>query len=173
MGLPGEAASWQPEHIVAPDEGTNVDVSWRNDAGNWTYCEVKLSEAEFGAAKDDGRHREKLDSIYRPVLAPYLPADLLEQQAFFATYQVFRNLWLAARDPKASVVFLLPRGNTALWDPLQAVTGSVSEELTKRVHIVAIEDVLAALESAPTTPPRLAWYAEQLAEKYVVPDATA
>ncbi|MFN0041139.1 MAG: PGN_0703 family putative restriction endonuclease [Burkholderiales bacterium] len=171
MGLPGEATTWHPENIVAPDEGTNVDVSWRSAGGDWTYCEVKLSEAEFGAAKDDKRHREKLDAIYRPVLSAYCPAELLEPPTFFASYQVLRNLWLAARTPGASVVFLLPRSNAALWGPLQAVTTAVSAPLAKRVHIVATEDVLAALASARATPPRLAWYAEQLAEKYMVPDA--
>ena len=171
MGLPGKAESWCPEYIVNPDEGTNVDVSWHSARGDWTYCEVKLSEAEFGTATDDKRHREKLDSIYRPVLAEYCPAELLEPKAFFASYQVLRNIWLAARDPRASVVFLLPRHNGALWDPLQAVTTAVSADLVKRVHIVATEDVLSTLVSARTTPPRLAWYAEMLSEKYVVSDA--
>lgn len=172
MGLQGEAATWHPEYVVAPDEGTNVDVSWRGTDGNWAYCEVKLSEAAFGGAKDDKRHQEKLETIYRPVLSAYCPEDLLKPPAFFANYQVFRNLWLAARDPGASVVFLLPRHNAALWGRLQAVTTAVSAELAKRVHVVATEDVLVALASARTTPPRLAWYAEQLAEKYLVPDAT-
>ena len=173
MGLRGKAESWHPEYIAAPDEGTNVDVSWRSTRGDWTYCEVKLSEAEFGTATDDKRHREKLDWIYRPVLSHYCPAELLEPQAFFANYQVLRNLWLAAREPRASVVFLLPRCNATLWGPLQAVTSAVSSALSKRIHIVATEDVLAALVSSRTTPPRLAWYAELLAEKYVAPDAAA
>ena len=173
MGLPGEASNWHPENIVVPGEDTNVDISWRSTDGDWTYCEVKLSEAEFGAAKDDKRHLDKLNTTYRPVLAAFCPPEMLEPGTFFSNYQVFRNLWLAARKPKASVVFLLPRSNAALWRPLLTITAAVSTELAKRVYIVAAEDVLANLASGPTTPPRLAWYAEQLAEKYVVTNAAA
>ncbi len=173
MGLQGGAMTWRPESIVAPKEGTNVDISWQCPGGEWTYCEVKLSEAGFGAAKDDKRHREKLNAIYRPILSAYCPAELLEPQSFFANYQVLRHLWLAASDPKASVVFLLPRQNVALWGPLQAVTRAVAPTIAKRVAIVATEDVLAALMSSQTTTPRLVWYAELLAEKYVVLDAAA
>lgn len=173
MGLPGQAETWHPEYIAAPDEGTNVDVAWRSTEGDWTYCEVKLSEAEFGTARDDKRHREKLNSIYRPILTDYCPADMLEPHTFFANYQVLRNLWLAAREPRASVVLLLPRSNVSLWGPLQAVTTAVSSDLSNRIHIVATEDLLSALASSRTTPPRLAWYAELLSEKYVVSDAAA
>lgn len=171
MGLTGEAEIWHPEHVVAANEETSVDVSWRDTSGVWTYCEVKLSEAKFGAAKDDQRHRDKLAEIYHPILSACCPSELLEPRAFFANYQVLRNLWLAARQPGASVVFLLPRRNDRLWSLLNRVMAKVCAELSQRVYLVAIEDTLAAIASARTTPPRLAWYAELLAEKYIVPDA--
>ena len=173
LGLKGEVSAWSPEYIADSAEGTNVDVSWQGLNGERTYCEVKFSEQEFGAAKDDKRHREKLDKIYRPILSSYCPSELLEPPSFFASYQVFRNLWLAAREPSASVVFLLPRQNTALWSPLRGVVSALSSALASRVYVVATEDALSQLASSSMTPPRMAWYAEQLIEKYVVHDAAA
>lgn len=173
MGIHGAASTWTPEYIADPIEGTNIDVSWQSTSGEWTFCEIKLTEQEFGKAKDDKRHRAKLDEIYRPVLSPYCPADLLEPSAFFANYQVFRNLWLVAREPAASLVFLLPRQNVPLWAPLNAVLQQVAPALRKRARAVALEDVLGTLASGRSVPPHLAWYAQQLTEKYVFRDAAA
>lgn len=47
-------------------------------------------------------------------LRDHCPAHLLEAPAFFKRYQILRNVWLAARDASSSVLFLLPRANSAL-----------------------------------------------------------
>jgi len=39
-----------PEAVPVPDEETNIDVLWATTDGVWTFCEVKLSEADFGKA---------------------------------------------------------------------------------------------------------------------------
>ncbi|MAT71163.1 MAG: hypothetical protein CMJ58_16755 [Planctomycetaceae bacterium] len=171
MGLSGEFAGWQPEHIADISEGTNVDVMWHAPSGAKTYCEVKLSEQEFGVARDDRRHRQKLDEIYKPVLFGQCAPELLEPRIFFAHYQLLRNVWLAAREPDASVVFLAPRANTALWSQLNPFIKQLAPSLRRRVHAVAIEDVLAQLVSSQKVPPQLAWYALLLQEKYVVSSA--
>ena len=69
---------WHLEYLADPDEGTNVDVAWKGPSGAWTYCEVKLSEQEFGQAKDDSQHLRKLEKIYGPTLAPFCSRELLE-----------------------------------------------------------------------------------------------
>lgn len=173
MGLRGEAAGWQPEYIVDATEGTNVDVMWYDAHGARTFCEVKLSEQEFGIAKNDRRHQQKLDEIYRPALIGQCAPELLEPQAFFSRYQLLRNVWLAAKDPEASVVFLLPRANSALWPQLVPFIEQLAPPLARRVHAVAIEDVLSALASSKHTPPRLGWYALLLQEKYGPQNAAA
>lgn len=173
LGLPGEMASWQPEHVPVAEEGTNVDVMWSAPDGAKTYCEVKLSEQEFGVAPDDRRHQEKLARIYGPVLSGHCAPALLEPRAFFAHYQLLRNVWLAAREPVSSIVFLVPRANTALWPVLDAFVQQLAPSLARRVHAVAVEDVLSEVASSKRTPPRLAWYAQLLQEKYVAPAASA
>lgn len=173
LGTKGTASSWMPEHLPDADEGTNVDISWQSEQGGWTHCEVKLSEAEFGKAKHDPRHLKKLKEIYGPVLQPYCPATMLEPAIFFGYYQILRNVWLAARDPAASVVFLLPRHNEPLWKPLDEVVSSLEPSLRKRIHFAAMEDVLEKLTKDKSCPPRLSWYAELLSEKYVPPKSEA
>lgn len=167
MGLSGEAIDWQPEYIDNMAEGTNIDVMWHAQDGARTFCEVKLSEQEFGAAKDDRRHRQKLEEIYKPVLEGQCAPELLEPAAFFSKYQLLRNVWLAAKEPSASVVFLVPRANVALWPQLNPFIEQLAPSLGRRVHAVAIEDVLRTLASSDESPPYLAWYARLLQEKYV------
>ncbi len=171
LGSSGSVTSWIPEHVPDAAEGTNVDVSWLNDQGNWTHCEVKLSEQEFGKAKPDARHLDKLRGIYGPVLQPYCPAALLEPQAFFGYYQILRNVWLAARDPKASVVFLLPTDNETLWIPLREVVSSLAPTLQRRVHMTSMEAVFATLGVDKKCPAKMVWYAQLLREKYELPEA--
>jgi hypothetical protein len=170
MQLPGEAAAWRLEHVADPTEGTNVDVAWQGGEPGcpWTYCEVKLSETDFGTARNDATHRDKLDRTYGPALAHYVNAELLEATQFFMNYQLMRNLWLAALKPTSSVVFLLPRRNQRLWDRLQAITDNTAPALAKRIRVAATEDVLDRLAAQEDTPPHLALYAKQLAEKYIV-----
>jgi hypothetical protein len=173
LGLPGTVSHWQPELVPNAEEGTNVDVAWQGSDGAWTYCEVKLTEAEFGAAIDDERHREKLSKIYRPILDGHCDPSLLEPDGFFCNYQILRNLWLVARQPDASLVFLLPKGNAALWVALRAVLGRIGPTISGRISAVGIEDVLLALRADETLPPQLTTQAELLFEKYSLVQSVA
>lgn len=167
MDLRGKIAQWVPEHIPNAKEGTNVDVSWQYTSGAWTYCEVKLSEQEFGKAPDDRRHRDKLANIYAPVLKSHCPVELLQPEQFFENHQVLRNIWLAARDKTASVVFIYPAANILLSKPLKEIVESLHPALRRRIHIVNVETILDKLATGRATPPRLSWYVELLAEKYI------
>ena len=138
-------------------------------AGIWTYCEVKLSEQEFGQAKSDSRHLEKLRTTYGPTLAPFCSSELLDPSTFFEHYQILRNAWLAARAPAASTVFLLPARNEALWAPLRRVMDALRPTLRARVHVAEVEAVLRRLALDTKVSPKLRWYAELLGEKYVAP----
>jgi len=173
LRTPGTVVHWQPELVPSFEEGTNVDVAWKGSGGAWTYCEVKLTEAEFGTATDDGRHREKLSKFYRPNLEGHCDPLLLEPEEFFCNYQILRNIWLVARQPDASLVFLLPKGNTALWGPLRAVLVRVNPKISARVRAISIEDVLLALKTDSTLPPLLKTQAELLVEKYCLVQSVA
>ena len=173
LRVPGELVQWRLEYLPDPDEGTNVDVAWKGPSGAWTYCEVKLSEQEFGQASDDPRHLRKLKKIYGPTLAPLCSGELLEPRTFFEHYQILRNVWLAAREPTASTVFLLPKQNAALWEPLRRVMDALQPSLRARVHIAEVEDVFRRLAHDAKGAPKLRWYAELLSEKYIVPSTAA
>lgn len=157
---------WVPEFIPDERENTNVDIAWQDKSGAWTYCEVKLSEQEFGQARPDKRHLEKLAGIYGPVLSRFCPASLLEPKEFFSKYQIMRNVWLAARDPVANVVFLLPQVNEGLWEPLRGVIDSLDSSLAKRINVKAMEEVLDAVTRDRGISAKAAWYMEMLKEKY-------
>jgi hypothetical protein len=158
---------WSFEEIPDPDEGTNVDVFLAAEGDAPIYCEVKLSETGFGKARPDERHRKKVDSIYRPRLAGKVDPALLISEAFCASYQILRNLWLAADEPRALVVFLMPKENEVLSSELDQVLRLVSSDIKARSRVVYVEDVLKRLEASAPSRNNLSWYATMLREKYV------
>jgi len=168
MGLSGDCAGWEFEHIADSREGTNADVRWHTATGVQTYCEVKLTEQKFGSAQDDARHRTKLTEIYRPVLEGVVAPELLEPAEFFANYQILRNIWLAARSESDSVVFLLPRANNGLWAQLDPVLSRLSRPMAQRVSVVAVEEVLDTLIQSDRVPARLTAVLWLLREKYLL-----
>ena len=163
--------SWTPESIPVSREGTNVDVAWETTDGRTTFCEVKLSEGDFGKGKEDERHLRKLHEIYSPTLVACIEGDWLKPRRFFGCYQIFRNVWHLTQAPDSTLVFLLPRANTALWKQLEQTLSAVSAGILSRIAPIAIEDVIAALCAEKPAPPGLAGYAEQLQAKYVVPES--
>jgi len=167
----GQTASfkrWEPESIPVSAEETNVDVVWKTDEGVTTFCEVKLSEANFGTAVEDERHLKKLRTLYGPPLTPYVDPSLIVPRRFFRSYQILRNLWQLTQSQNSVLVFLMPRANEKLWKELDAVLSGVVYELRSRVSAVAIEDVIASLCDTRDCPTALAGYGEQLRAKYLL-----
>lgn len=136
---------WKPEAVPVSSEGTNIDVWWKTIDGIQTFCEVKLSEADFGKASNDAHHHEKLRDIYHGVLRDHLDPSRLAAKPFFGAYQFNRNVWHMVRKEKSRLVFLLPRSNTALWNQLQSLLQGVVPATRRRISAVAIEDVIAHL----------------------------
>jgi hypothetical protein len=168
LGSPGVFASWEPEWVPDRIEGTNIDVCWRTESGATTFCEVKLSETDFGKAPDDRRHREKFPA-YRDRLIPHLEAVKLERAAFFDAYQFNRNVYHMACDDRARLIFLLPRANAVLWERLKQLLNGVVPSTQARISGVAIEDVIAALCADEECPKEMREYAARLKQKYVIP----
>ena len=184
LGQEGILAGWEPEAVPAPDEETNIDVSWTTTDGARTFCEVKLSEADFGKAADDARHRAKFIDIYRPLLAtpkfidiyrPLLATHLepgrLESLAFFDAYQFNRNVWHMVRADRSRLIFLLPRTNAPLWTLLQDLLPGVLPRTRERISAIAIEDVIASISADERCPRMLREYAEKLKQKYIIQSA--
>lgn len=171
LGSTGQLSSWEPEYIADAGEGTNVDMTWLS-GGMRTYCEVKLSEQEFGSAQNDEAHRAKLERIYRPSLTGACAPELLQPEQFFQHYQLLRNVWLVARESGSQLVFFVPRSNTNIWRQLAAFLRLLKSPLAARVRSVAVEDALGSLASSACLPSSLNGYAEMLREKYVPSPAT-
>lgn len=167
LGQQTELLCWEPEAIPDPTEGTNLDAVWETNDGGRTFCEVKLSESDFGKARLDERHLAKFSDIYLPRLAPHLSPELQVATGFFGSYQILRNVWHMLGAPKGRLIFLIPRGNTQLWPMLNSVLSRVSASARERIRVVAIEEVLEILAIDTASPARFRVYAQRLQEKYV------
>ena len=172
LGQDGTLAGWEAEAVPVPDEETNIDVLWTTTDGVRTFCEVKLSEADFGKAIDDDRHRTKLVDIYSEALAGHLEASRLERLAFFDAYQFNRNVWHMVRTDRSRLIFLLPRSNDRLWSLLQRLLSGVAPGTRARISAVAVEDVIASLLADNQCPGRMRHYARKLEQKYLILSAT-
>jgi len=133
LGQEGVLAKWEPEAVPAPDEGSNIDVTWTTTDDARAFCEVKLSEGEFGKAADDLRHRTKFSNIYHQKLAPHLQANRLEMRAFLDAYQFNRNVWHMVHDDRSRLIFLLPRANAGLWASLKELLSGVVAGTRERI----------------------------------------
>jgi len=167
LGVDATVKDWAFELVPDQAEGTNVDVMWRIAGGGSVFCEVKLSEAEFGRAENDERHVRKLAKIYRPRLTGLVSDNLLQENVFFKHYQLLRNISLMAGSQKDQLVLLMPRANESLFPQLKTVLAGTQPEVRTRIHVAYIEDSLSALMTSPSVTPELRIYANSLWEKYV------
>ena len=170
FGQDSTLTHWEPEAIPDEAEETNIDVLWDTADGVRTFCEVKLSERDFGKAALDERHLRKLREIYLPRLGPHLDGAAQRPAVFLASYQVLRNVWHMLGAKTGRLVFLLPRANAALWPLLDLGLSGVSPTVRGRVAAVAIEDLLDVLSADVRCPQQLKAYVSSIRRKYVPKD---
>lgn len=168
MGVDKDVVDWSFETVPDASEGTNVDVCWNAPDGTTTYCEVKLSEGEFGKAKNDTRHKQKLETIYRPRLTGMVKPEILEEDIFFKHYQLLRNISLLHESEQDHLVFFFPRTNSALLPELERVMNAVLPETESRITIVYWEECIQQLMRKSLKSELLTEYASQLREKYLI-----
>jgi hypothetical protein len=167
LGQHASLTGWAPEVVPDLTEGTNIDVVWNTSDGVTTYCEVKLSERDFGKAQHDERHLMKLQKIYGPVLTGHVADALLEPAAFFDAYQILRNVWHLLSAPDRRLIFLMPQENESLSLLLKKTLQGINDATRRRITTLAVEDVLDQLCSDPLSPTLMRTYAEDLRAKYV------
>ncbi len=167
LGTPGIISDIRFEHKPATD-GTSVDAACLSDSGHWTYCEVKLSESQFGIAKADAEHRAKLRRTYAPQLAGHVPEELLDAGPFFASYQILRNVWLLSLSEGSHVAFVFPAANASIARHLNYILSLITPSFRARITSVPLEALLDSLRQAIDLEPRLHTYIDSLAEKYVL-----
>jgi hypothetical protein len=143
---------------------------WRSSDSGCIFCEVKLSEENFGTAKINLERQHKLKTIYRPRLEPLLKShDLLEERVFFRHYQLLRNVSLLAENPEHKLVILFPRENELLEDPLRTVLDNIQPAVRNRIKKTYLEDCLTYLKQETSISQKLGEHSADIEEKYIVP----
>jgi restriction endonuclease-like protein len=168
--LPFDASNintYEFEYIPDGVEGTNFDFWIRTKSSKEIFCEFKLTESEFGRAKDDERHRQKLENIYLPMLAGKVSPDLLTPAWFFARYQLLRNIAYADPGGSASVLFVVPKDNEQLIRPLAEMREWLAPAIRPFVSVLYIEEIVSQLRA--TLDSDVAAYYDAYAAKYIPP----
>jgi predicted enzyme related to lactoylglutathione lyase len=136
---PGASFEYQPSY----DEGTCFDFMLPLRSGARVYFELKYAETEFGRARADAAHYEKLEAVYRPRMMARFRPKYREPGMFFAHYQILRNIW--HMEPGDFAVFLFPKANERLRRQEAAILDCALEPFASQVRIAYLEDVTAAL----------------------------
>ena len=168
LGISGTLQQWQAEYIPDEKERSNVDAWWAMPDGRQYFCEVKLTESEFGTAKPDAARLTKFEEIYRPILIPHVRPSRLEPKAFFQGYQVLRNCWCAAARDDAHVIFLYPEQHSVLTKLLEPILDDVVGPLRERIHVISTESVITGILAHHGCPAELRGYAEHLGRKFLL-----
>jgi len=162
---PAEIETCQFEYVPDEVEGTNFDFWVRTRASKEVFCEFKLTESDFGRARDNARHRQKLVEIYRPMLAGKVDPEILEPDNFFARYQLLRNIAYADTTASAHVLLIVPKANERLTQRLAEMRNWLTPTLRPFVTVLYLEDIVSWLRSAPA--PQLRAHYDEYAAKYV------
>jgi hypothetical protein len=165
--LEGVISEWHFEYIPQTEEGSNIDVAWKSRNSPWNFCEVKLTETNYGTATPNEERLAKLNDIYAPRLQNIVPPDFLNPDTFFKNYQVLRNLSYLHLPEVENVFFLMPRGNTIALRHLNLVLQFVSAEYRSQIHVVFLEDLVEKLLQSVSISPELRCYMNSFSEKYL------
>lgn len=127
------------EYLPNPDEYTNFDFYLEgNDVR--VYFEIKYTENGFGKCDKDQTHKDKFETIYKPMIAT---CGCLSKEPTFDEfckyYQLFRNVLRVTKQDgiKEYSIFLYPQENTIAEKHFdEFVTEFISGDLAS--HVVRI-----------------------------------
>ena len=131
------------ERIIEVSEETNIDFSMILESKVEVIFEIKLSEDEFGTARNDKKHLKKLNDIYKPILTGKVNDDSLKPTNFFANYQLMRYAYYA--NDKRIVVFIYPRENTSLERGRNYLASVLKPAYRQYVKFIYLEDLVSSL----------------------------
>lgn len=128
------------EHVHDGKEGTNFDF-FIETADRRLFFEFKLTERDFGKARNDKRHLEKLAEIYRPKLEGRVFSEALVSEVFFKNYQLMRNI-THLRPGSTDLLFVVfPSANINLAKEYNAWRGLLSESAANQVVILPLDEI--------------------------------
>ena len=137
-------------------ENTNFDFFIKSRNSKY-YFELKYTENRFGSAKDDQRHNQKYQTIYKSRLEKIVKIDKKE---FFKRYQLWRNLIYTKN---GIVVFVLPKFRKDIADEIELA----KEKMFKKdnVKILFIDDLCLNLISCKNE--KIATHYREFYNKYL------
>ena len=136
------------ERIVDENERTQFDFYCTTDTGEILSFEFKYSEPDFSVMKDDERHQEKFETIYKDKLEEH--GISIDKETFAADYQLWRNI-LYAGTHQHTVFFVFPKFREDLKEAVEAAKEKCPAEIQQRIHCICIDDwVEAVLKSDDT-----------------------
>lgn len=125
------------ERIVDENERTQFDFYCTTDTKETLSFEFKYSEPDFSVMKDDERHQEKFETIYKDRLAKH--GINISKETFAADYQLWRNI-LYAGTHQHTVFFVFPKFREDLKEAVEAAKEKCPAGIQQRIHCICIDD---------------------------------
>lgn len=165
LPLPEEINNAEFEKIMEQSEGTNFDFFMETASGSRIFFELKLSESDFGTARPDTRHREKLERIYSPRLTGKVKPEYIEEGLFFKHYQLLRNISYLGHEGADILYIIFPRANEALAGTEQIMGSMLMGGFRDKVRILYLEDLVQRILQSVDT--RMLQHYREFKEKYI------
>ena len=156
IGESDDVEEFHFEYVEDEMENTNFDFFIKSRNSKY-YFELKYTENRFGSAKDDQRHNQKYQTIYKSRLEKIVKIDKKE---FFKRYQLWRNLIYTKN---GIVVFVLPKFRKDIADEIELA----KEKMFKKdsVKILFIDDLCLNLISCKNE--KIATHYREFYNKYL------
>jgi hypothetical protein len=165
---PDSIERWRFEAIPDRNEGSNFDLHIMLKGGRQIFLELKLSEREFGSAKADKRHQQKIERVYRMRLMGRLTDTAMSTEAFCKNYQLLRNVCCLDLKRGDQTIFVSPLGNEALGVGRRFLEGALTPEAKVAVRFVPLEGLTETLgTSTGRLPGRISTHMAMFMEKYI------
>ena len=153
------------EFVPNVDEGTNIDFCVTGEDGKRVFMELKLTEQEFGSAKDDKRHQDKFHEVYAPLCHDKITLpEGAEWATFKRFYQVFRNVIYADGDTR--VWFVIPKPHQVLLSKLNKAMIFVHPAIRSQIQVVHLGDLFRQIEQGMASDKAVADHYMKFFKKY-------
>ena len=170
LDLPmGDVAEAVFEKMMDAKEGTAFDFFLRDKDGCQVTFELKLTETDFGATKQDEKHEGKFRNIYAPMAEKILNPEFAEMKAFLKNYQFLRNLIYIGAARNSSCLFVLPKANPVFIGVEKRLDAALLPEFRSKARVVWLEDIVTTLAKLAQSSGdvRLLYHLEAFGEKYL------
>lgn len=140
------------EFVPDSEEKTNIDVCLAGKDGKRLFIEVKLTENDFGKAKDDTSHQDKFEKLYAPRCgARFIFESEDKWGEFRSSYQFYRNALYA--DENTEIRFLIPAIHRSLVSKTNQCLTRLNPGLAERVKLTFLGDFVSKIEKLTTGGP--------------------